>query len=450
MKINRSFIIAISVLLILMFELQLNLPQRYSWIPTFSHKDKNPFGCYVFDSIMSQSVPSGYSVTDKTLYRICHDGNKVNVLIISDDVNLSKTDVDAIKDIAGRGGNVLIAGNSKTYSTTSDSLMIKNFGACFKYGYFSITSLKRKIKNDASGSRDTIHWSMDNDVYKDNIYPVYSMMVEDLMTADSADNTEVLAFLESYDMEYVTETTVGEDGVVVEHVVADTLSDEKPATKPICRLPVAIRKKVGKGSVILVSTPLLFTNYGILDGSTSEYIFRLMSHISNNHVVRTTSYMKTQDMADAEASPLRFFLGQPPLRTALYLALLVITLFLIFNARRRQRVIPVVEQPQNRSLEFVKLIGTLYYHNKDHSDIVRKKFAFFAEELRRLLMVDITDRDADRHSFSVISSRTGLRLEEVENIISDIRKVADRESNVTEYGVRLYIDNMNMIINKII
>ncbi len=421
MKINRSFIIAISVLLILMFALQLNLPQRYSWIPTFSHKDKNPFGCYVFDSIMSQSVPSGYSVTDKTLYRICHDGNKVNVLIISDDVNLSKTDVDAIKDIAGRGGNVLIAGNSKTYNTTSDSLMIKNFGACFKYGYFSITSLKRKIKNDASGSRDTIHWSMDNDVYKDNIYPVYSMMIEDLMTADSADNTEVIAFR-----------------------TGDAQDNELRVS------PVAIRKEVGKGSVILVSTPLLFTNYGILDGSTSEYIFRLMSHISNNHVVRTTSYMKTQDMADAEASPLRFFLGQPPLRTALYLALLVITLFLIFNARRRQRVIPVVEQPQNRSLEFVKLIGTLYYHNKDHSDIVRKKFAFFAEELRRLLMVDITDRDADRHSFSVISSRTGLRLEEVENIISDIRKVADRESNVTEYGVRLYIDNMNMIINKII
>lgn len=421
MKISRSFIIAISVLLILMFALQLNLPQRYSWIPTFSHKDKNPFGCYVFDSIMSQSVPSGYSVTDKTLYRICHDGNKVNVLIISDDINLSKTDVDAIKDIAGRGGNVLIAGNSKTYNTTSDCLMIKNFGACFKYGYFSITSLKRKIKNDASGSRDTIHWSMDNDVYKDNIYPVYSMMIEDLMTADSADNTEVIAF----------RTGDAQD-------------------KELRVSPVAIRKEVGKGSVILVSTPLLFTNYGILDGSTTEYIFRLMSHIGNNHVVRTTSYMKTQDMADAEASPLRFFLGQPPLRTALYLALLVITLFLIFNARRRQRVIPVVEQPQNRSLEFVKLIGTLYYHNKDHSDIVRKKFAFFAEELRRLLMVDITDRDADRHSFSVISSRTGLRLEEVENIISDIRKVADRESNVTEYGVRLYIDNMNMIINKII
>lgn len=421
MKINRSFIIAISVLLILMFALQLNLPQRYSWIPTFSHKDKNPFGCYVFDSIMSQSVPSGYSVTDKTLYRICHDGNKVNVLIISDDVNLSKTDVDAIKDIAGRGGNVLIAGNSKTYNTTSDSLMIKNFGACFKYGYFSITSLKRKIKNDASGSRDTIHWSMDNDVYKDNIYPVYSMMIEDLMTADSADNTEVIAF----------RTGDAQD-------------------KELRVSPVAIRKEVGKGSVILVSTPLLFTNYGILDGSTSEYIFRLMSHISNNHVVRTTSYMKTQDMADAEASPLRFFLGQPPLRTALYLSLLVITLFLIFTARRRQRVIPVVEPPQNRSLEFVKLIGTLYYHNKDHSDIVRKKFAFFAEELRRLLMVDITDKAADSHSFSVISSRTGLRLEEVETIISDIRKVADRESNVTEYGVRLYIDNMNMIINKII
>lgn len=449
MKISRSFIIGISVLLVLMFVLQINLPQRYSWAPTFSHKDKNPFGCYVFDSIMSRSVPAGYVVTDKTPYQISHDSNNVNLLIITNDVNISKIDVGAIRHIAERGGNVLIAGGRKSYNHTSDSLLMKNFGACFCYDYFSITSLKKAIKNNMSRAHDTIYWHKDDAVYKANMYPVYSMMRGKLMMSDSICDAEVIAFLESCDMDYVTETTVGEDGVVVEHVVADTLSDETPATKPISRLPVAIRTKVGKGSVMLVSTPLLFTNYGILDSITSEYIFRLMSHIGDKPVVRTTSCMKTPDVEEAEASPLRFFLGQPPLRTALYLSLLVIMLFLIFTARRRQRVIPVIEQPQNRSLEFVKLIGTLYYHNKDHSDIVRKKFAFFAEELRRLLMVDITDRGADSRSFSVISAHTGLRREEVESIISDLRKVADRESNVTEYGVKIYIDNMNMIINKI-
>lgn len=38
---------------------------------------------------------------------------------------------------------------------------------------------------------------------------------------------------------------------------------------------------------------------------------------------------------------------------------------------------------------------------------------------------------------------------EVADIVTDIRRVADGEMEATEYGVRLYIDNMNMIIEKI-
>ncbi len=83
--------------------------------------------------------------------------------------------------------------------------------------------------------------------------------------------------------------------------------------------------------------------------------------------------------------------AQLPLRWAVYLMMLGVVLFMIFTARRHQRVVPIVEKPKNRSLEFIQLIGTLYYQRHDHADLVRKKFRFFAEEVRRSAGIDISD-----------------------------------------------------------
>ena len=74
---------------------------------------------------------------------------------------------------------------------------------------------------------------------------------------------------------------------------------------------------------------------------------------------------------------------------------------------------------------------------------------FFADEIRRLLLVDVTDRAADSHTFDIIAQRTGMERHEVEKIIKDIRRITDGEMEATEYGVKLYIDNMNMITGKI-
>lgn len=75
-----------------------------------------------------------------------------------------------------------------------------------------------------------------------------------------------------------------------------------------------------------------------------------------------------KETAQVQMSPFRYFLSQPPLRWALYLSMASILLFMIFTARRKQRAIPVIREPENKSLEFVELIGTLYYQKKDHAD----------------------------------------------------------------------------------
>ena len=82
-----------------------------------------------------------------------------------------------------------------------------------------------------------------------------------------------------------------------------------------------------------------------------------MSQFRGLPIVRTEAYTPQAEIN--EETPLRFWLQNEPLRWAAYLTIAGLLLFCVFYARRRQRVIPVVEEPKNRSLEFVKLIGTL-------------------------------------------------------------------------------------------
>ena len=42
----------------------------------------------------------------------------------------------------------------------------------------------------------------------------------------------------------------------------------------------------------MVSTPLLFTNYGVLDGKNAAYIFRLLSQMGEFPIIRTEGYLE--------------------------------------------------------------------------------------------------------------------------------------------------------------
>ena len=49
---NRKFWLFLFALLVLMLALEYQMPRRFQWEPTFAHAARQPFGCYVFDSII--------------------------------------------------------------------------------------------------------------------------------------------------------------------------------------------------------------------------------------------------------------------------------------------------------------------------------------------------------------------------------------------------------------
>lgn len=455
MKSSRNFLFAMLVLFVLFCLLQVNLPKKFVWSPTFSHVDKQPFGCFVFDSVLTQSLPNGYHVTKKTFFQLDqeHAKEKISVLMVVDQQNLKQLDVKYLCNIARRGGKVMVvASGSFDDGRNADTVVVDELERTFKVRiedgtYFSLRGILAGLKAHDNDMYDTIYWNNRETMYAAQPYRMFYNMVGGTLFVDSVPKVKRLAYTLStagYDYKY--------DSLYVgDFTRFDTIVDKKERieridTFAIKKVPAAVSVPYGKGEVIFVSSPLLFTNYGMLEGNTFVYIFRLMSYLADLPVYRTEAYVKTDAMLVAEQSPFREFIKRPPLRWALYLALLGVVLFMIFTARRRQRVIPIISKPANRSLEFIQLIGTLYYQRKDHVDLVRKKFKLFAEELRKTAGVDISDVNTDDREYLLLAEKTGMNSDRLKKVIRQIRLVLHSEGNISVEEMRSLIDAMDTIV----
>lgn len=443
------------VLFVLFCLLQVNLPKKFVWSPTFSHVDKQPLGCFVFDSVLTQSLPNGYHVTKKTFFQLDqeHAKEKISVLMVVDQHNLKQLDVKYLCNIARRGGKVMVvASSSFDDGRNADTVVVDELERTFKVRiedgmYFSLRGILSGLKAHDNDMYDTIYWNNRETMYAAQSYRMFYNMVGGTLFVDSVPKVKRLAYtLSTAGYDYKHDSLYVGDFTRFDTIVDKKERIERIDTFAIKKIPVAVSVPYGKGEVIFVSSPLLFTNYGMLEGNTSVYIFRLMSYLADLPVYRTEAYVKTDAMLVAEQSPFREFIKRPPLRWALYLALLGVVLFMIFTARRRQRVIPIMSKPANRSLEFIQLIGTLYYQRKDHVDLVRKKFKLFAEELRKTAGVDISDVNTDDREYLLLAEKTGMNSDRLKKVIRQIRLVLHSEGNISVEEMRSLIDAMDTIV----
>lgn len=149
-----------------------------------------------------------------------------------------------------------------------------------------------------------------------------------------------------------------------------------------------VRFDLGKGRIVLNTTPLAFTNQPILHGSTLPYVQGVFSHISSARIY----WQPANSMSDFPStpqsrvawreSPLHYILSQLPLAIAWYVLLAMAILFVIFRAKRRQRIIPVLEPNVNTSLEFIENIGRLYFISKDYRHLLMLKAQLFLAFVR--------------------------------------------------------------------
>jgi hypothetical protein len=139
------------------------------------------------------------------------------------------------------------------------------------------------------------------------------------------------------------------------------------------------RIKYGKGYLYLHTNPIVFTNYFLTKEDKTEYASNVFAHLNGQAVIwdemSKSDYGEQQ--SNSETSPIAYILEQESLRYAWWLMLASAILYTLFAAKRKQRIIPVLEEKSNTSLEFLNMISALHFQNADPLNMAKKKLKYF-------------------------------------------------------------------------
>ena len=125
-------------------------------------------------------------------------------------------------------------------------------------------------------------------------------------------------------------------------------------------------------------------------------------------------------------------MAHPALRTAYYLLLVTGILFVLVEARRRQRIIPTLVPLPNTTLLFTRTVAGLYQQGRNHAQIAEKKTALFLDYLRTRFQ-EVAPDLADETFRERLSQKAGVpksRVDELVRLINFARTapaVTDRE-----------------------
>lgn len=139
------------------------------------------------------------------------------------------------------------------------------------------------------------------------------------------------------------------------------------------------------GEVYLHLQPVAFTNFSLLKNDNKKYAAAILSYLPEGTIYYDS---RNKNRTELGNSPLRFILSQPALKWAWIIGLLSLIIFILFNAKRKQRIVKIIKPLENSTIAFTKTIGNLYYETKDHNNLIDKKITYFLESIRRKYFLD--------------------------------------------------------------
>lgn len=203
-----------------------------------------------------------------------------------------------------------------------------------------------------------------------------------------------------------------------------------------------IKVKFGKGNIYVHCEPLFITNYYLLKRGNIRYAQDVFSYLEDRETVWFVE-------SDAKVSRffLRFILSHPALKYAWWVLLGGLLLFIFFNAKRKQRIVPIIEPLNNTSVDFVKSIGNLYLQEGDFHDMMAKKAQYFLSKVRMDLLIDT--QHLDEEFAKKLQMKTGKPAEMIAEAISLIKKAQDPYASVMKEDLGKINKLLDEIIKKI-
>jgi len=189
--------------------------------------------------------------------------------------------------------------------------------------------------------------------------------------------------------------------------------------------PNFVQLNKGEGSFFIHAAPLAFSNYFILHKANATYYQQAFSVLPQNlTTILWNEYFleRPRDPSDKEEPNwLSALFSYPSFAWGLLVGAFTLALFVLLGMRRRQRLIPPFEKPNNDSLDFVKTLGRLYYDRKDHKNLAIKMAAYFLEHVRS--KYKLPTHTLDGSFMQTLHFKSGYPQQEIQQIITSIQNI---------------------------
>ena len=180
----------------------------------------------------------------------------------------------------------------------------------------------------------------------------------------------------------------------------------------------------GKGKLMLHCDPRAFSNYFLLTGSNYQYFTQLLQLMPGKpeHVYWDNYYNKKNYKSGNDSfSTLSGIFKYPPLKWAFFISLILLLLYILFNGKRRQRIVPVITPVQNSSVAFAEAIAGLYLKEKNNKTIAEKMITYFNEHVRSRYFLNTNLPNND--FLIALSRKSGVTLNNTETLYRTMQQI---------------------------
>ncbi len=384
-KTFKIYAILFAIVLAVLALLEFSKNEVTDWRKNFDVNEKTPFGLYVFNQEAQNLFKNKLKKTELSPFNYYEDGKKFtphNILIIEKNVDTYSWQ-RILKQVNAGSDAVIIAQDLPQY--LADTLKFQQTVVSFDD--------KQTLKfTDTKFTNDSIY--LDKLPLGNGFY------------------------------------SIGKNNQILGKVV-DTEKREKANF---------LKASFGKGNFYLHCEPLFITNYYLLKPGNQKYLEAFFSYIPD----RETIWFTENSSIATSGSPLRVILANDALRYSWWLLLAGLLLFVIFNAKRKQRIVPIMEPLKNKFVEFVQSVGNLYLQEGDFHDMMAKKAQYFLNKVRLDLMIET--KDLDDIFAKKLQLKTGSSSENINEAISLIKKAQNPYASVMKED----LIRMNKLLDEIL
>jgi hypothetical protein len=192
----------------------------------------------------------------------------------------------------------------------------------------------------------------------------------------------------------------------------------------------------GRGRIYLHVAPRIFSNYFLLTGDNHKYLENVISYLRSDpkniywdeYYKNTNSSRRKNNSNNNEDnfSSLSVINQHTPLLWAFWLAIAGLLAYIIFNVKRKQRVIKIVKPNANTTVTFTETVGRLYLQKKDNRHIADKMITYFYEHIRNKYFINTAA--VNNEFINALSGKSGVTEEKTKHLFSLIDQIQSEEN----------------------